>query len=451
MGNQSKTILSGKVADYDTEMRGIIISNNNKYFLKGVIKDEEVQFEVENDGKQIKTRLLKVFKPSDARVKVPCEVYDRCGGCQLLHMNYETQLEMKNNMIKKLFLNLDKNLKDKIKPCLGMKNHFNYRNKNQVVLKNDPKYKLISGFYQENTHKVINYNDCKLQDIESNKIFSVVKEILVKMHINAYDEDRKFGLVRHILIKRSFKTNQVMVVIVTANENFPGRSNFVKALLSKCKNVKTIVQNINKRDTSAVLGDKNIVLYGPGTIIDELCGMKFLISTQSFYQINPLQTEVLYKTALKLCDLSKEDILLDAYSGVGTIGLIASPNVKKVISVELVKEAYLNGIQNAKLNNIKNVHFFNDDATKFIVNLANKKEKIDVVIMDPPRKGSDEAFLKAVVKLAPKKIVYVSCNPYTQVEDLKTLLNYYEIKHIQSVDMFPNTNNVECVVCLERR
>lgn len=242
-----------------------------------------------------------------------------------------------------------------------------------------------------------------------------------------------------------------MVVLVTKTEIFPGRNNFMKMLLARHPGITTVIQNINSKDTSAVLGNKEIVLHGKGYITDTLGGYQFKISSQSFYQINPKQTEVLYSTALKLANLSKTDVLLDAYSGVGTIGIFASSLVDKVISVELEKSAYLDAIQNAKLNKIKNIHFFNDDATKFLVNMAKRKEKVDVIIMDPPRSGSTLQFLNAVLMIKPKKIVYISCNPYTLVEDLQTLIKEYEISSIQPVDMFPQTNHVESVVCLTRK
>jgi 23S rRNA (uracil1939-C5)-methyltransferase len=242
-----------------------------------------------------------------------------------------------------------------------------------------------------------------------------------------------------------------MVVIVTAEENFPGRSNFVKAVTAQCKEVTTIVQNINTRSTSAVLGNKENILYGKGYIIDELCGKKFKISSKSFYQINPYQTEVLYNSAIDNAGLKMSDTILDAYSGVGTIGLIASSRVRKVLSVEIEKSAIIDAQFNAKINNIKNVSFFNDDASNFIVNLANRKEHMDAIIMDPPRSGSDERFLKAVLKLMPEKIIYISCNPNTQVTDLKLLVDKYEMTYIQPVDMFPHTAHVENIVILKRK
>ncbi|MBQ8293146.1 MAG: 23S rRNA (uracil(1939)-C(5))-methyltransferase RlmD [Bacilli bacterium] len=437
--------ITGKILTYDNEFNGILKDGKNIYSIPNVIYNETVEVDVE--GKPLRA---KVLEKSTNRITPPCEIYYQCGGCKLLHIKYEEQLKMKTELVRKLFADRfgKGNL---VNSCLGMEKPCNYRNKNQVVFGNHPKEKLISGFYAENSHKIIPFKTCYVQDEISDKIVGKIKDILIKMHISAYDEDRKRGLIRHVMVKRSFKTKETMVVVVTAEENFPGRSNFVKAVIAQCKEVTTIVQNINTRSTSAVLGNKENILYGKGYIIDELCGKKFKISSKSFYQINPYQTEVLYNSAINNAGLKSTDTILDAYSGVGTIGLIASSKVRKVLSVEIEKSAVIDAQFNAKINNIKNVSFFNDDASNFIVNLANRKERMDAIIMDPPRSGSDERFLKAVLKLVPEKIIYISCNPNTQVNDLKLLMDKYEIKYIQPVDMFPHTAHVENIVILTRK
>ena len=437
--------ITGKILTYDTEFNGILKDGKNIYNVPNVIYNETVEVDV--DSKPLR---VKILEESDKRITPPCDIYYQCGGCKLLHIKYDEQLNMKTEYVRRLFAD-HYGKGDLVKKCIGMNKPCSYRNKNQVVFGNHPKEKLISGFYQENTHKIIPFTKCYVQDELSDEIVKIVKDILIKMHINAYDEDKKRGLVRHVMVKRSFKTKETMVIIVTASDNFPGRSNFVKALTARCKNITTIVQNVNSRSTSAVLGNQEFVLYGKGYIIDELCGKKFKISSKSFYQINPYQTEVLYNTALVQAGLKKTDVILDAYSGVGTIGLIASSMVKKVLSVEIEKSATADAIFNAKINNIKNVSFFNDDASNFIVNLANRKEHMDAIIMDPPRSGSDEKFIKSVLKLLPEKVIYISCNPKTQVVDLKILTEKYDIKFIQPVDMFPHTAHVENIVCLERK
>ena len=444
-------LVKTKVEKYNSDLKGVVTYNNKEYALDNLIINEEVELEISKDSNRVTLR--KILNESPSRVKPKCDIYNKCGGCSLLHIDYKEQLNMKTYFVENLFFETF-NKYYKVNPTLGMKDPWNYRNKNQIVFRNvkGGKSRIASGFYEANSHRLVEFDTCLVQDELSDKIVGIIKELMIKMRYNAFDEDRGTGLIRHVLIKRSASTKEVMVVIVTGSEIFPGCQNFVKALISRCKDITTVIQNINNRKTSAVLGDKEKVLYGKGFITDILLGKKFKISAKSFYQINSSQCEVLYTKALELANLSKNDILFDAYSGVGTIGLIASDKVSNVISVELVKDAVSDAIQNAKMNNIKNVHFFCDDASNFMKNMAVKKEKVDVLIMDPPRKGSDERFLNAAVKLSPKKIVYISCDPRTQVIDLKHLLsNGYQITAIQPVDMFPHTSHIENIVCLIRK
>ena len=372
--------------------------------------------------------------------------FNLCGGCSLQHIDYEEQLNIKTKWLDDLFYNAFKK-HYKMNKVLGMQYPYDYRNKNQMVVKKE-KGKLITGMYEEGTHKVLDFNDCSIQDPVINEVQKSIKKVLIEYKYPPYDEDTKKGLIRHVLVKRSASTGEILVVIVTADVNLPGKNNFVKSLLKINNKITSIVQNINKRKTSAVLGEEEITLYGPGFIFDNLLGKKFKITSKSFYQINSLQTEVLYNTAIKAANLSKNDILLDAYSGVGTIGIIAASYVKKVLSVEIVKDAVNAGIQNAKYNKVNNISFVNHDATKYILDLARNKQKLDVIIMDPPRSGSTKEFLNAVKTIKPKKVIYISCNPVTQVEDLKELVGMYDIKYIQGVDMFPHTSHVESIVCL---
>ena len=434
-----------KVIGYDSEFSGIIKEGSTTLYLPRTIKGETVQADVVLKPVP-KARLTKVVEAAPSRIRPVCEYYLQCGGCTLQHIKYEEQLRMKQELVSNLFKEAF-NKDYEVLPTIGMKDPFYYRNKNQVVFKNI-KGKLSCGMYQSGTHNVVNTTNCYIQDKLVDKIITVIKDLMVKQRLQAYDEDRRTGLIRHVLIKTSKATKEVMVVIVVGSEVFPGRNNFVKALVARCKEITTIIQNVNTRNTNAVLGDKETVLYGKGYITDILLGLKFKISSKSFYQINPEQTEKLYSEAIRLANLTKADTLLDAYCGVGTIGLIASKHVQKVTGVELVKDAVNDAITNAKINNINNIRFICDDATRFMINCARQKQNFDVVIMDPPRKGSDKPFLEAVLKLLPEKVVYISCNPHTQVEDLKELLKKYEIKKIQPVDMFPHTHHVENIVLL---
>ena len=264
-------------------------------------------------------------------------------------------------------------------------------------------------------------------------------------HILPYDEDKRSGIIRHVLIKTSNCYDEIMVVFVVNVENFKSQRNFINELLKQCPEITTIVENINSRDTNVILGEKEKILYGKGYIKDEICDLKFKISASSFFQVNPLQTEKLYNIAINKLNLNKEETLLDAYSGVGTIGLIASKYCKNVISVELNKSAHIDGIKNAKENNINNVYFVNDDASEYLYKDSNQ---IDALIMDPPRKGSNEKFLQAIIDKKIKKIVYISCNPETLARDINYLKTYYNILSITPVDMFPMTSHVETIVGL---
>ena len=313
------------------------------------------------------------------------------------------------------------------------------------------KHKMLDGkLVDGNQPKIVSYEDCMIQDITANRIMKTVKKLMLKYNIVPFNEDSELGLLRHVFVRVGKHSKQVLVALVTASEIFPGRKDFVKDLRKEHPEITTVIQSVNDTTTSMVLGDKERVLFGDGYIVDTLCGLKFQISATSFYQVNPIQTEHLYSKAIEFANLKSTDVVLDAYSGIGTIGLIASTRCREVISVELNKQAFKDAIKNAKLNGIKNTYFYNADATEFIQVMADEKAHLDVLLMDPPRSGSTEEFLYSVSKLQPRKIVYVSCNVETQVRDLKYLLRAgYQIKKVQPVDMFPSTKHVECVVGLQ--
>ena len=288
-------------------------------------------------------------------------------------------------------------------------------------------------------------------DNKSYEILKTLADLMKRYKLSAYEEDKRKGIFRHVLIKKGFATNEIMVVLITNVNSFPNRKEIVKDLVKKHPNIKTVVQNINTRDTNVILGEKEIVLYGNGYIEDILLGVKFKISSKSFYQVNPIQTATLYSKAIELADLNKNDRVLDTYCGIGTIGLIASKNVDEIIGVEIVKEAIKDAKNNAQINNITNANFVLGDASDFMVDLAKTSEKMDVVFVDPPRKGCDEKFLSSIMKLAPKKIVYISCGPDTLARDLTYLNNKgYRAKKVELFDMFPMTKHCEAVVLVER-
>ena len=376
-----------------------------------------------------------------------CPLYKKCGGCQLQNLSYAEQLGFKQRKTERLLGEFAH-----VEPIIGMDEPYHYRNKVQAAFATARNGKIISGVYQSGTHSIVCVDSCLTEDRKADEIIVSVRNMLRSFKIQPYDERSGSGTLRHVLVKRGFKTNQIMVVLVTAGPIFPAKNNFVKALRKEHSDITTIVHNINPYQTSLVLGERENVLYGTGKIEDELCGLTFRISPRSFYQINPVQTEVLYNTAMEYADMSGREKVIDAYCGIGTIGLVASKRAGEVIGVELNRDAVHDAISNAKRNGIKNVRFFCDDAGEFMLGMAQDGEKADIVFMDPPRAGSDECFLSSLVTLAPKKIVYISCNPETQQRDLRFLTKRgYKVEKIQPVDMFPHTNHVETVVLLSHK
>ena len=376
-----------------------------------------------------------------------CKIAGKCGGCQFQGIPYKEQLKRKQKQEEKLLGRFGK-----VSPIIGMEDPCYYRNKVHAVFDRDRKGNIISGTYREGTHQVVAVEDCLIEDEKSQAIIRTIRGMLRSFKIKTYDEDTGYGLLRHVLIRRGYTTGEIMVVLVLGSPILPSKNNFVKALRKEHPEITTVVLNINDKKTSMVLGDREKAIYGPGFIRDQLCGCSFRISPKSFYQVNPVQTEVLYQTAIQYAGLSGKETVIDAYCGIGTIGLIASKHAKRVIGVELNPDAVKDARINAKENRITNAGFYQGDAGRFMVEMAANKEKADVVFMDPPRAGSDERFLSSVVKLAPEKVVYVSCNPETLARDLKYLIRHkYEVRKIQPVDMFPFCDHVETCVLLGRK
>ena len=375
-----------------------------------------------------------------------CPYAKKCGGCDYQGIEYSKQLEMKTEAVKKL-------LKPyvQVAPIVGMEEPYHYRHKVHAVFDCVGRGQVVAGVYKKNSHDVVDIESCQIEDQEADAIIREIKGLLKSFRIKTYDEDTGYGLLRHVLVRKGYHTGEIMVVLVLASPILPSKNNFVKALRKNYPDISTVVINVNDKKTSMVLGERNIVVYGKGFIEDKLCGCTFRISPNSFYQVNPAQTEKLYEKAISCAKLTGKEKVIDAYCGTGTIGLIASKGAKEVYGVELNKDAIKDAITNAKRNEVKNIRFINDDAGKYMVSLAEKKESIDVVIMDPPRSGSDEAFLSSVVKLSPKRVVYVSCNPETLARDLKYLTKKgYRVTEATPYDMFPHTSHTEMVVALEK-
>ncbi len=375
---------------------------------------------------------------------IKCPNYKKCGGCQLQNMPYERQLSFKQVKVIKLLGRYHH-----VSEIIGMEHPYHYRNKVQAAFANKGGA-IISGVYQSSTHKIVPVDDCMIEDETADRIIVTVRKLLKSFKLKAFDDVAMRGFLRHVLVKRSFATGETMVVLVTGEEKFPDESKFVNALLSRHSEITTIVQNVNNKRTSLVLGEKSRVLYGSGYIEDVLLGKRFRISAKAFYQINPVQTAVLYSKALEFADLNASETVIDAYCGTGTIGIIAADKARRVIGVELNGDAVADAKVNAELNGAKNIEFYNADAGKFMVEAAATGERVDAVIMDPPRAGASLEFLRSLVTLLPDKIVYISCNPETQARDLSFLTRKgYKVRRIQPVDMFPHTEHVECVALLK--
>ena len=375
----------------------------------------------------------------------PCPLAKKCGGCDYQGMPYEQQLREKEKLVKKLLGNMGE-----VRPILGAETPYHYRNKVHAVFSRKRNGEVISGIYQEGTHRVVPVNACQIENEKADEIIVTIRGLLKSFRIRVYDEDTDFGLLRHVMVRTAAATGQIMVVLVVRTPVFPSKNNFVKALRAVHPEITTVVLNVNERRTSMVLGERNIPIYGKGYIEDVLCGCSFRISPTSFYQVNAAQTERLYKTAMTLARLNKRDRVVDAYCGIGTIGMVAAKTAREVIGVELNKEAVRDAARNAVCNHMDNIRFVQGDAGMFLEGMADREEPVDVVFMDPPRSGSSEAFLKSLLVLKPKKIIYISCNPETQARDLKMLKGDYRVETIQPVDMFPFCGHVETVVLLSK-
>lgn len=377
-----------------------------------------------------------------------CPYKKKCGGCTCLNQTYEEQLAEKEKNIHMLLGRYCK----KIHPIAGMYYPYHYRNKVNAAFGTDRKGNIISGIYKEGTHEIVPVENCLIEDKKADSIIGTIRSLLPSFKIRTYNEDTGYGLLRHVMVRRGASSGQIMVVLVTAYPEFPSRRNFTRVLLEKQPEITTIIQNINDKDTSMVLGDRDKILYGPGYIEDKLMGYTFRISPQSFYQVNSRQTEVLYKKAIAAADLTGKETVVDAYCGIGTIGMAASKHAKKVIGVELNPDAVRDAEENAIRNRIKNIQFFCADAGDYLNQMAEKGQKVDVVFMDPPRSGSTEVFIDAVAGIAPKRVVYISCNPETQARDFAYFRQKgYIAKEAWPVDMFGFTDHCETVCLLSKK
>lgn len=430
---------------------------DNKYpiFIEGALKGEKVKVRIVKVNKNFAYgKLMEVLEASEERVNPPCAIYKRCGGCKLQHASYKAQLDFKWDRVKDCVSKIGKLDPSIVKYPLGMENPWRYRNKVQLPIG------LINGevkigFFAPRSHDIIDMESCLIQDEIGDKVVKLTREWIEKFNIRPYNVDGEYdekGIVRHIMIRRGFTTNEVMIVLVTNGENLPHKEEFVDLMVKNIPGIKSVIQNINSKKTNVILGLESKTLWGEDTISDYIGDFRFNISPLSFFQVNPTQTEVLYGKALEYANLTGNEEVFDAYCGTGTITLFLSQKAKKVYGVEIIPQAIDNAWINAKENKVENVEFFVGESEVAIPDLINKGVKADVVVVDPPRKGCDKKLLDAITNIDAKKIVYVSCDPSTLGRDLKVLEeNGYKTLEVQPVDMFPNTSHVENVAKLIKK
>lgn len=438
------------IIDNGFEGEGIAKIDGFTIFIPNAIKGEKVKILI---IKVLKShafgKILDIIYKSDKRIEYDCETYKRCGGCNMRHIEYEETLIMKRNSVQAL---VNKTLKNKVqvKNTIGMENPLHYRNKAQYPIGMNKENKPVIGVFARRSHEIIPINNCLIQKPISEQIAKFILEYITKNNISVYDEKSGKGIFRHLVIKVGVKTNEVMCILVINAHSFKNENKLVEELVKNFPNIKTIVKNINTKNTNVIMGKENIVLYGDGYIKDILGDYTFKISPQSFYQVNPLQAEKLYNLGVEAAKITKNDIVFDLYCGIGTISLFMAKYAKKVYGVEIVEQAIKDAKENAKTNNIENTEFIAGDTEIVLDDLINNKKIIpDVVMVDPPRKGLDNRTIENINKIKPNRVIYISCNPATLIRDLAKFEENYEIKSIQPVDMFPFSSHVECVCVLK--
>ncbi len=447
---QTGKIIETEIIDLNHTAQGVAKIDNFVVFVQGAVTGDVVRAEITEAKKNYAVgKLIKIIKPSDLRINPPCTYYEQCGGCQLMHMSYEGQLKYKKdrviNELKRAGTNFDELM---INDTMSMEDPFRYRNKTAFSVTEKNK-QIHIGPYEQGTYNTVDIEGCLIQSSEADDIIKIFKNLMIKYNIKSYDKKTGKGTVRNIVIRNS-RINDLMLIIVTASEDFLHKDLIVKELISNIPNIKTIVQNINSKNTNLVMGNKNITLYGEGTINDTIDDLVFTISPETFFQINPVQTEKLYKTSIEYADISKDDVCFDIYCGIGTISLMAAKQARKVYGVEIVEQSIINARENAKNNDINNVEFFAGKAEQIVPKLYKQSIKADIVIVDPPRKGCEKEVIDTIINMAPKKVVYVSCNPSTLARDVKLLESGgFRLQKIQPVDQFPWTEHVECVILMQ--
>lgn len=421
-------------------------------FVNGGLTGDKVKVKIKTVKKNYGVgEMVELVEPSTNRVEPKCSVSDICGGCQLQGLSYEAQLEIKTNKVRNDIERIGKLQGVKIHDTLGMEEPYNYRNKAQFPV-GEGVNGVKLGFYKRETHDIVDIDSCIIQHEINDKVLEVVRYYINQFNIKPYNEKTGEGIIRHVLTKTAFKSGDVMVVIITNGSKLPHKNELIHALTNNIPQTKSIVQNMNSTRGNRILGRTSKILYGEGYIVDYIGDLQFKISAESFFQVNPMQTEVLYKKALEYADLKGNETVFDLYCGIGSISLFLAQKARKVYGIELVEQAIIDARENARINNIDNAEFLTGKAEEVFPQLYSKGIKADVVVVDPPRKGCDQTVLDTIISMQPEKVVYVSCNPSTLARDLKYLdENGYRAVEIQPVDMFLHTMHVETVVRIERK
>lgn len=440
-------ILEVEFVDLTHDGAGVAKVDGFPLFVPNGLPGEKAKIKVVNVKKGYGFgRLTELTEESGQRVEPPCPIYKWCGGCQMQHLSYEGQLEFKRKQVEDVLQRIGKLENVPVLPTLGMGDEpWRYRNKAQVPV-GEREGRLITGFYQKRSHEIVEMDSCIITGDTADEAIQAVKDILNKYGISPYEEKRHKGTIRHIIARYGKTTNELMIVLVTNGKELPNRNRIVDDIVSALPQINSVVQNVNTRKTNVIFGDETKVLWGSEYIYDTIGDIKFAISARSFYQINPEQTKVLYDQALKYAELTGDETVIDAYCGIGTISLFLAQKAKKVYGVEIVPEAIEDARRNAELNEIDNAEFAVGESEVVIPKWKEQGITPDVIVVDPPRKGCDEALLQTIIEMKPKRVVYVSCNPSTLARDLRILEDGgFKTTEVQPVDMFPQTTHVECV------
>ena len=446
-----------KIIDLSKDGQGVGKVDNFTVFIEGAIPGDFAEIKIIKTNKTYGYgKLIKIITLSNDRIKPECSMFPKCGGCSLQYMNYKAQLKHKQKIVTDCLERIGgiKNAINITEEVVGMDTPYNYRNKAQFPVKKNISNNCVDiGFYAKRSHDIINLENCNISHEINEEIIDIFRDFINNnmKGFPPYDEINHKGLIRHIFTRVGFNTGEIMVCIVINGDDIPDCEKLISEL-SQIKGVTSIMLNINKDKTNIILGKTNKILWGKDYITDFISDKKFNISVNSFYQVNPIQTEKLYNKALEFARVNKNSICIDAYCGIGTISILFAPHVKKIYGVEIIPQAVSDAIENAKINNINNVEFITGKSEEVIRELINKGENIDLLLVDPPRKGCDIKLIENIIKSKIKKLIYISCDPATLARDLKLLTQEsYELKKITPFDMFPHTMHVETVSLLESK